>query len=125
MVPGDFAGVCVPGVLEAFPNEVNGGNVVVGQTQSSELVIRNTTSRDLTIAAIQVEALTDTAPSEVSITQAAPILLTADTVTTLNLQMAPSGAGPRSYRIAFRLAESALPPLIVNVTFVGVPITGP
>ncbi len=119
MVPGAASGVCLPGVIEAFPAAIDGGAIAVGTTHELELTLANRTERPLEIIRIQVESRDLRAPTEVGVTPAPPLALEVQAPTVVRVRMAPDGAGPRAYRLVIRVAGSAQA-LVVDVDFSGV-----
>lgn len=119
MVPGAASGVCLPGVIEAFPAAIDGGAIAVGTTREVELMLANRTDSPLEIIRIQVETRDRRPPTEVSVTPAPPLSLEVQVATVVRVRMAPEGAGPRAYRLVIRVAESAQA-LAIDVDFSGV-----
>lgn len=118
MVPGAASGVCLPGVLEAFPASIVGGTILLGQQKSIELALAGRVDRPIEIISVAVETRDWTEPTEVTVAQAAPIPLSPGAFVTVTVLIEPSRIGARPYRLVIRSSETA-PPLIVEVDFVG------
>ncbi len=118
MVPGAVAGVCVPGVLEAYPAQLDGGTIALGTERVMQLDIANGAREPHEVLRIQVETLDRTPPTEISVTQALPVTIQPGGLLTLQIRIAPSLSGPRHYRLVLRVAGLA-PALSVPIDFVG------
>lgn len=118
MVPGAVAGVCLPGVLEAFPAQLDGQTIALGTEKVMQLDIANGAWESHEVVRISVETLDQTPPTEVSVTQALPVTLQPGGLLTLQIRLAPSRSGPRPYRLVVRVAGVA-PALSVPIDFVG------
>ncbi len=118
-VPGAAAGVCVPGVIEAFPERLDHGTMRVGESRTLQVTLSNTRAAVSTLVAIQVETrVPDRPPTEVSVAQSTPIRLEAGGLATIDVTVTPQRAGPGAYRLVLRVDES--PALgVVEIDFVG------
>lgn len=117
MVPGAAAGVCLPGVIEAFPAALVAGQIALGQSRVMQVTLANRSPRPQTIVAVQIETRDLTPPTEIAVVSA-PEVLAVDGLGTIELALTPSRQGARAYRLVVRVEETA-PALVVPVDFVG------
>lgn len=120
-VPGAAAGVCLPGILEAFPDRLDGGAIELGTSKELQLDLASrgeNTTEVIEIVQIAVETLDRSAPTEVEVLTPEPATFTPPATLTVTVRMTPALTGARSYRLVITARDVPIR-LEVPVTFSG------
>lgn len=118
-VPGAAAGVCLPGVLESYPDRLDAGAIEVGTSKDMVLDIASRGEDPLEVIQIAVETLDQTEPTEVVVLTAVPATFAPPATLTVTVRITPARAGRRPYRLIVRARDVPIW-LEVPVEFSGV-----